>query len=104
MAQTLKKLNWEPMHDTVYPSIRDAIMGAQFEPGQKLSLRAITGELRVSVMPVRAAVLRLVAEKALEQARHGTFSLPWLSQTSFARSWSYAWYWKGGRHLLPRTP
>ncbi len=76
MAQTLKKLNWEPMHNRVYSSIRDAIMGAQFEPGQKLSLRAITGELRVSVMPVRAAVLRLVAEKALEQARHITPSLP----------------------------
>ncbi len=72
MAQTLKKLNWEPMHDTVYSGIRDAIVGAQFEPGQKLSLRAIAGELGVSAMPVRAAVLRLVAKKAW----NGTFSLP----------------------------
>ncbi len=68
MAQTLKKLNWEPMHDTVYSGIRDAIVGAQFEPG----LRAIAGELGVRAMPVRAAVLRLVAKKAW----NGTFSLP----------------------------
>ncbi len=93
MGQTLKKLDWEPMHDTVYASIRDAIMGAQFESGQKISIRAVAGELGVSVMPVPAAVLRLVAEKAMLQADNGTFRLPVLSRENTSlRLWNSGWF------------
>lgn len=72
-ANALAKVDWEPLHDKVYGSLREALMEARFEPGAQLSLRAIAEMLGVSVMPVRAAVLRLVAEKAVHQASNGHF-------------------------------
>ena len=79
----MQKLDWEPLHDKVYVSLRDAVMEARFQPGDRLSLRAVAGMLGVSVMPVRAAVLRLVAEKALYQAPNGTFMVPKIGQPEF---------------------
>ena len=79
----MQKISWEPLHDKVYISLRDALMEAQFKPGEQLSLRAVAGMLGVSVMPVRAAVLRLVAEKAVVQAANGTFVVPELAQKEF---------------------
>ena len=82
-ADALGMVDWEPLHDKVYGRIRDALMEAQFEPDAKLSLRSIAEQLGVSVMPVRAAVLRLVAEKAVYQSANGHFRVPKLEQPEF---------------------
>jgi DNA-binding GntR family transcriptional regulator len=55
--------------DQVYDSLRDALTSGRFVPGQKLSFRFIAGILGVSLMPVREAIRRLVAEGALEMMR-----------------------------------
>lgn len=79
----LQKVDWEPLHDKVYGRLRDALMEAQFKPGTRLSLRSIAKILGVSVMPVRAAFLRLVAEKALHQTANGQFMVPKIEQPEF---------------------
>jgi DNA-binding GntR family transcriptional regulator len=50
----------------VYDWLSDALSTGRFTPGQKLSLRFISGALGVSLTPVREAIRRLAAEGALE--------------------------------------
>jgi DNA-binding GntR family transcriptional regulator len=52
--------------DSVYEHMRERLAFGRLAPGERLSLREIGGGLGVSVMPVREAVNRLVAERALE--------------------------------------
>jgi DNA-binding GntR family transcriptional regulator len=50
----------------VYDQLKGLLMSGKMMPGQQLSLRPTAEALQVSVMPVREATQRLVAEKALE--------------------------------------
>jgi DNA-binding GntR family transcriptional regulator len=54
------------VHDQVYSKLRDALITGRIAPGRGVSLRSLASELGVSPMPVRDAVRRLVAERALE--------------------------------------
>jgi DNA-binding GntR family transcriptional regulator len=53
------------IHDQVYASLRDALITGRIAPGLGVSLRSLAAELGVSPMPVRDAVRRLAAERAL---------------------------------------
>ena len=53
------------VHDQVYDAIRQALITGKIAPGVGVSLRSLAAELGVSPMPVRDAVRRLVAERAL---------------------------------------
>lgn len=53
------------MHDRVYAALRDALITGRIPPGRGVSLRNLAAALGVSPMPVRDAVRRLVAERAL---------------------------------------
>ncbi|MGB3504941.1 MAG: GntR family transcriptional regulator, partial [Xanthobacteraceae bacterium] len=54
--------------ERAYARIADLLISGRLAPGEKLSLRGAAEVLGVSIMPVRAAVSRLVADKALEVA------------------------------------
>lgn len=56
----------QAVHDQVYEAIRRALITGTIAPGRGVSLRSLAAELGVSPMPVRDAVRRLVAERALE--------------------------------------
>ncbi len=73
------------MHDQVYAELKTALMEAKFEPGTRLSLRNLAAMFGVSVVPVRAALLRLMAEKAIEQSAKttGHFNVPQLTMDEF---------------------
>jgi DNA-binding GntR family transcriptional regulator len=60
------QLDRRTLRDTVYEHLRDRLAVGSLSPGERLSLRDIGSALGVSVMPVREAVNRLVAERALE--------------------------------------
>jgi DNA-binding GntR family transcriptional regulator len=64
------------MHADVYGRLKHAIMSGRVKPGQLLSHRALAAALGTSVMPVRDAVRRLVAERALEVYPNRTIGLP----------------------------
>ena len=53
-------------HDQVYDRLSAALIQGQFPPLKSVSLRSLAQDLGVSPMPVREAVRRLIAEKALE--------------------------------------
>jgi len=81
------------VHDKVYSTIGEALINGRIMPGQGVSLRTLAAELGVSPMPVRDAVRRLVAERALEiNPANKRLSVPSLSrhrleQLAQARGW-----------------
>ncbi|MEX2672784.1 MAG: GntR family transcriptional regulator [Phycisphaeraceae bacterium] len=81
--KALHKIAFEPLHDKVHKRLQNALMSAHFQPGSQVSLRATAKMLGVSVMTVRVAVLRLVAEKALQQVSNRNFFVPKIDQAEF---------------------
>lgn len=81
------------VHDQVYGAIRQALITGRIAPGVGVSLRTLAAELGVSPMPVRDAVRRLVAERALAiNPANKRLSVPSLTagrleQLSQARLW-----------------
>jgi DNA-binding GntR family transcriptional regulator len=60
--------------EQVYDYLRGEIMTGRLEPGVRLDLEELVGQLKVSKMPIKEAVGRLAAEGLLDiQARRGTF-------------------------------
>ena len=72
----LNKLSRNPLHEQTYSELRAAIMSAKFSPGEKLTVRGVAELLGISMMPVRAAFMRLVAEKAVFQDAKGSVYIP----------------------------
>jgi len=68
------------VHDTVYLTLRQAQMAGQFWPGLEFVVRTLATRLGVSPMPVREALRRLVAEKALETGANGIVRVPLASR------------------------
>ena len=81
------------VHDQVYEAIRQALITGRIAPGKGVSLRSLAAELGVSPMPVRDAVRRLAAERALAiNPANKRLSVPSLTvdrleQLSMARLW-----------------
>src|SRR4051794_20424760 len=72
-----------PLHERAYAELRRALMSGQLLPGQKVTLRGLAAMLGTSDMPIRAALVRLVAEGGMVQHTNGTFSVPIASRESF---------------------
>ena len=69
--------------ERAYARIADLLISGRLAPGEKLSLRGTAEVLGVSIMPVRAAVSRLVADKALEVAPNRAIRVPVMSAAQF---------------------
>jgi DNA-binding GntR family transcriptional regulator len=54
------------VQDLVYEELRRSLMTGVFTPGEKISLRRLTEQTGTSMMPVREAVNRLIAEHAFQ--------------------------------------
>lgn len=67
----------------VYDQLKDLLMSGKMMPGQQLSLRSTAEALKVSVMPVREATQRLVAEKALEIGTSRIIRVPTMTVAQF---------------------
>jgi len=72
-----------PVHDKVYAAIRQGLVGGSFVPGRPVTLRGLASLLGVSPMPVRAAVTRLVAERALALTPTRRISVPTMTVERF---------------------
>lgn len=66
----------EPLRDQILQRCRTALMSGRFAPGQKLPLRPLAKEFDTSLMPVRDALNRLVADGALELSANRTIRVP----------------------------
>lgn len=69
---------------TVYDDLCDRLIGGQLAPGEKVPLRHIAEGLGVSVMPVREAVSRLVADGALVVSPNRAVAVPVLTLAAFS--------------------
>ena len=83
-AKAILPLNERQAHETVqewvYQQLREAIMTGYFVPGRSVTLRGVAAMLNVSLMPVREALRRLVAERALEALSNRRVTVPQMSQ------------------------
>lgn len=71
------------LHDAAYEQLRQALMDGHFVPGQTFTIRALASVFGTSPMPVRDALKRLVAERALDLQRNRSVVLPLMSRARF---------------------
>jgi DNA-binding GntR family transcriptional regulator len=76
------RIERETVQDRVYSALRDKLMRGAFEPGQKLKIAELASAFGTSAMPVREALNRLAAERAIESMRNRSVRVPALSQDS----------------------
>jgi DNA-binding GntR family transcriptional regulator len=79
----ISKLERETLHDRAYHELRKAIMSGAIRPGATITIRAMAAALGTSPMPVREALRRLVAERALETLPTRSVTLPTMTPSRF---------------------
>jgi len=73
----------ETLASQVLAQLRTRLITGMLAPGDKLSLRPLALQLGVSMQPVRDAVTRLVAERALEVTPKRAVQVPLMSLPQF---------------------
>jgi DNA-binding GntR family transcriptional regulator len=79
----VEPLDRQTLGERAYAKLADLLISGRLAPGEKLSLRAAAEVLGVSIMPVREAVSRLIADKALEVTPNRAVRVPLMSATQF---------------------
>lgn len=79
----LKPVSHLTLREQVTQSVRNALMNGNLQPGQAVTVKAISGMLGACVMPAREAMTRLIAEGALELRANRTVIVPQLSPQDF---------------------
>jgi DNA-binding GntR family transcriptional regulator len=69
--------------ERVHVELRELLMGGELAPGQKMSLRSVAETLGVSIMPVREAVSRLVADQSLQVLPNRAVRVPLMTHARF---------------------
>jgi DNA-binding GntR family transcriptional regulator len=83
MLTRLEPIETTTLHVRAYQQMRKALMSGMFKPGEAVTLRGVSEALGTSVMPVREAVRRLVAERALEMPTSRSLRVPLMSRARF---------------------
>ncbi len=71
------------LHDEIYVALRQALMAGDLVPGQAFSIRALADRFGTSLIPVRDALKRLVAERALSMLPNRTVCVPQMTRQRF---------------------
>jgi len=79
----VSKLERETLHDRAYLELKRAIMSGAIRPGATITIRAMAAALGTSPMPVREALRRLVAERALDMLPTRSVTLPMITPDRF---------------------
>ena len=77
------KLSHETLNDRAYAALRQGLISGTFNPGQTLVIRKLADLYGISTTPIREALQRLVAERALEMKDNRSIIVPLLSETAF---------------------
>lgn len=70
-------------HESVYRGLRERILFGGVPPGSSVTLRGLAESLGVSPMPIREAVRRLIAERALKMQDNRRVFVPPMSEPRF---------------------
>jgi DNA-binding GntR family transcriptional regulator len=79
----VEPLDRQTLGERAYAQLADLLISGGLAPGEKLSLRAAADMLGVSIMPVREAVSRLVADGALEVTPNRAVRVPLMTAAQF---------------------
>lgn len=79
----LPTLQRRTLGSSAYGHLAELLVSGRLAPGDRLSLRDVAAALGVSVMPVREAVSRLVADQALEVAPNRAVRVPVMTASGF---------------------
>jgi len=79
----VEPLDRQTLGERAYAQLADLLISGRLAPGEKLSLRSAADVLGVSIMPVREAVSRLIADGALEVAPNRAVRVPVMSVAQF---------------------
>jgi DNA-binding GntR family transcriptional regulator len=71
------------LHDEIYASLRRALVMGDLVPGQRFSMRALADRFQTSLIPVRDALKRLVAERGLMMLPNRTVCVPLMTRHTF---------------------
>src|SRR4029079_19557081 len=77
------KLTRETLNEKVYEGLKEAIIGGRLVPGKVLTIREVAELFGVSMMPVREALSRLVAEQALSLKPNRSVAVPLITADHF---------------------
>lgn len=81
--QPSSPLERNTLGDQVYAHIRRLLISGRLTPGDRLSLRQVADVMGVSMMPVREAVSRLVADQAIEVMPNRALRVPIMGRRKF---------------------
>ncbi len=76
----LPRVARETVFDRVYDRLRRSLIEGTFDAGEVLRIQDVARRLRVSTMPVREALGRLVSERALEALPNRSIRVPLLTR------------------------
>ncbi len=76
MATALSPIDKNTLWDLAYSELKKALLSGKFEPGQRIILREVAGELGISLTPVRDAVNHLIAERVLDRGPAAKKAVP----------------------------
>jgi DNA-binding GntR family transcriptional regulator len=79
----MRPIEYTTLSGRVYADLRELLISGQLQPGEKLTLRALSEALGTSAMPIREAVRQLGAEKALEILPNRSLRVPVMSAARF---------------------
>lgn len=71
------------LHDEIYDILCQALIAGELVPGQAFSIRALAERFGTSLIPVRDALKRLVAEHALTMLPNRTVCVPEMTRARF---------------------
>lgn len=71
------------LQQQVYSELRRSLMVGAFIPGQAVTLRSLARRLGTSPMPIREAINRLIAERALEMLPNRSVIVPRMTREKF---------------------
>jgi len=71
------------LHDDIYSMLRQDLVNGTLVPGQRVSMRTLAERFETSLLPVRDAVKRLVAEHGLSMLPNRTVCVPTMTRERF---------------------
>ncbi|MGB3290463.1 MAG: GntR family transcriptional regulator [Burkholderiaceae bacterium] len=86
MLTSLAPLEKHNLSDRAYEALKQALLSGRFQPGERIVLRDVAGELGISLTPVRDAINHLIAERVLDRGpggQKGGASVPRLDAEQF---------------------
>lgn len=77
------KLSRSTLNEEVYDQLKQALISGKIAPGSTMTIRSLADSFGISVMPVREALRRLVAEHVLHLLPNRSVALPVFTKERF---------------------